>query len=127
MGTNQIIMGKNYSYVVFTGPGSIYWFLNVKNPRVTHGKEVPRYTAEDELRLAEEHFGDQLNEHDTFGDVYKSRRISRLTPLHEYQWKRWHFKRVTTIGDAAHKVRRERGVPPCCLMAFVPYYCASYL
>lgn len=104
MGTNHIVMGKGHSYLLFTGPGRIYWFLFVKNAQVTYGKSVPRYSAQDEQRLAEEHFEDRLNEHDTFADIYKNRIISRLTPLHEYQWKRWHFGRIITIGDAAHKV-----------------------
>lgn len=104
LGTNHIVMGKNYSYVIFTGPGKVYWFLNVKNQQLTYGKGVPRYTVEDEHRLAEQHFGDRLNEYDTFEDVYKNKVISVLTPLHEYQWKRWYYGRTMTIGDAAHKV-----------------------
>jgi hypothetical protein len=103
-GTNHIVMGKGYSYLILTGPGKIYWFLNVKNSEPTYGKGVPSYTVEDERRLAEQHFEDRLNEYDTFRDMYKNKIISRLTPLHEYQWKRWYFGRVMTIGDASHKV-----------------------
>ncbi|KAK7756873.1 hypothetical protein SLS62_000889 [Diatrype stigma] len=88
----------------YSSPGRIYWFLNVKNEQVTHGKGVPRYSVDDEFRLAKQHFEDRINEYDTFGDVYKSKIISRLTPLHEYQWKRWHFGRIMTIGDACHKL-----------------------
>lgn len=104
LGTHHVVMGKDYSYVFFTGPGRIYWFLNVRNAKVTYGKGIPRYSVEDEQRLAKQHFGDRINEHDTFADVYKNKVISRLTPLHEYQWKRWHFGRIMTIGDACHKV-----------------------
>jgi len=104
-GTSHVIMNKGFSYLILTGPqGRVYWFLNVKNDKVTYGKEVPRYSKEDEQRLAEEHLHDRLNEHDVFGDLYKNRISSTLTPLHEYQWLRWHFGRIMTIGDASHKV-----------------------
>lgn len=53
-----------------------------------HGKQVPRYTAEDELQLAEQYFEDHFSETVTFGDVYKNKIVSSLTPLHECQWKR---------------------------------------
>jgi 2-polyprenyl-6-methoxyphenol hydroxylase-like FAD-dependent oxidoreductase len=103
-GTNHIVMGEGHSYLILTGPGKIYWFLQVKNSETTYGKGVLNYTVEDERRLAKSHFEDRLNEYDTFGDLYRNKIISRLTPLHEYQWKRWYFGRVMTIGDASHKV-----------------------
>jgi hypothetical protein len=103
-GSIHVIMGKNQSYSVFTGPGKLHWLLYVRNPQMMYGKGVPKYTVEDEQRLAEQHFGDPINEYITFGDVYKSRIVSGLTPLHEYQWKTWHFERIMTIGDACHKV-----------------------
>jgi 2-polyprenyl-6-methoxyphenol hydroxylase-like FAD-dependent oxidoreductase len=103
-GSIHVIMGKNQSYSVFTGPGKLHWLLYVRNPQMMYGKGVPRYTVEDEQRLAEQHFGDRINEYTTFGDIYKSKIVSGLTPLHEYQWKTWHYERIMTIGDACHKV-----------------------
>lgn len=98
-------MCKNYSHASITGSsGKVFFFLNVKDKAVTHGKSIPRYFVEDERALAEQHFQDRLNEHDTFGDVYKARIIFKPTPLHEYQWKRCYFERIITISDAAHKV-----------------------
>ncbi|KAM3073525.1 hypothetical protein ACMFMG_004581 [Clarireedia jacksonii] len=103
-GSIHVIMGKDQSYSVFTGPGKLHWLLYVRNPQMMYGKNVPRYSVEDEQRLAEQHFGDPINEYTTFGDVYNSRIVSGMTPLHEYQWKRWYFERIITIGDACHKV-----------------------
>ena len=104
-GSTHIVMGKNYSHSIMSGPGGrVFFFLNAKDDAVTHGKAVPRYSVEDERALAERHFQDRINEHDTFEDIYKGKIISRLTPLHEYQWKRWYFERIMTIGDACHKV-----------------------
>lgn len=106
-GSLHVIMGQDRSYTLFTGPEKLYWFLFVKNSQVEYGKGVPRtFGAEDEQRLAEQYFGDWLSDDETFGDVYKSKTISRLISLHEFQWKRWHFGRIMTIGDACHKVSR---------------------
>jgi len=30
-----------------------------------------------------------------------------MTPLAEYTYKKWHFDRIITIGDAARKVSRS--------------------
>jgi hypothetical protein len=101
-------MAKDHSYSLFTGPGKLHWLLYVKNAQVMLRKGVPQYSVEDEQRLAEQYFGDRFNEYDTFGDVYKNKFISRLTPLHEYQWKRWHFERITVwvSVDARQRVPR---------------------
>ncbi|KAK7745573.1 hypothetical protein SLS53_003073 [Cytospora paraplurivora] len=109
-GTSHTILGKGSSYIFLTGGGKVYWFLNTKNSQIAHGEDVPRrYSAEDEHQLAKKHFRDQLNEHDTFEDVYKQRIMSTLTPLHEYQWKHWYFERIITIGDASHKLHPISG------------------
>ncbi|GAP90730.1 putative FAD binding domain protein [Rosellinia necatrix] len=107
--TNHLVLGNGHSYLILAGSEKVYWFLNAKNTRVMYGKEIPRYTAEDERRLAEEHFGDRLNEQDTFKDVYENKIMATLTPLHEYQWKRWYFQRIMTIGDASHKLNPISG------------------
>ncbi|CEI63201.1 unnamed protein product [Fusarium venenatum] len=103
-GSIHVVMAKDHSYSLFAGRGKLYWFLYVKNASIMHGKQVPRYTAEDERQLAEQYFEDHFGKTVTFGDVYKNKIVSSLTPLHEYQWKRWHFGRIMTIGDACHKV-----------------------
>ena len=103
-GTNHIVMGKGHSFLILTGRGKVYWFLQAKNSKVTHGKDIPRYSVEDEEQLAKQHFGDRINKCVTFEELYRNKIMSRLTPLHEYQWKRWYFDRIMTIGDANHKV-----------------------
>lgn len=118
-GSIHIIMGKDCSYLLLTSPEKLYWFLFVKNSRVEYGKDVPRtFGVEEEQRLAEQHFGDWLSDHETFGDAYRNKIISSLTPLHEYQWKRWHFGRIMTIGDACHKVSC---LPPCQMSSLLKY------
>jgi 2-polyprenyl-6-methoxyphenol hydroxylase-like FAD-dependent oxidoreductase len=68
------------------------------------GSDIPRFTTEDEINLAKEHFGDQVTESTTFGDVYEDRLQTALVSLEEHVFARWHFRRIITIGDAAHKV-----------------------
>lgn len=68
------------------------------------GNEIPRFTKEDEIALAEEHFSDQVAESTTFEDVYRNRLQTALVALEEHVFERWHFGRIITIGDAAHKV-----------------------
>ncbi|GKU07493.1 zeaxanthin chloroplastic [Fusarium langsethiae] len=98
------VYNDNFSYLVMSGPGGKwYWFLFVKLPVPLYGCEIPRYTKEDETKLAQEHSSDQITPDITFGDLYEARTNSTLTPLHEWVFQKWHYNRIITIGDAAHK------------------------
>ncbi|KAL2684482.1 hypothetical protein Neosp_005560 [[Neocosmospora] mangrovei] len=89
---------------ILTGPGGrVYWFLFVKLPVPLYGNDIPRYTKDDEARLAQEHALDQITTTVRFGHIYEARASSTLTPLHEHVFQKWHFGRIMTIGDAAHK------------------------
>lgn len=68
------------------------------------GSGIPKFRKDDEITLAKEHFSDQVAGSTTFGDVYRNRLQTALVPLEEHVFDRWHFKRIITIGDAAHKV-----------------------
>lgn len=81
----------------------LYWFL-FKNMNKATGSEIPRFTKEDEMALAKEYFSDQVAGSTTFGDVYRNRLQTALVALEEHVFERWHFGRIITIGDAAHKV-----------------------
>jgi 2-polyprenyl-6-methoxyphenol hydroxylase-like FAD-dependent oxidoreductase len=103
-GTHYVYNDK-FSYLVMVGPGGkFYFFLFVRLPVPLYGKDIPRYTKEDEKKLAEEHASDQITPEVTFGDLYEARTNSTLTPLHEWVFQKWHYNRIITIGDAAHKV-----------------------
>jgi 2-polyprenyl-6-methoxyphenol hydroxylase-like FAD-dependent oxidoreductase len=99
------IYNDNFSYLVMVGPGGkFYWFLFVKLPVPLYGRDIPRYTKEDELKLARQHASDQITPEVTFGQLYEAKTTSTLTPLHEWVFQKWHYNRIITIGDAAHKV-----------------------
>ncbi|SCV58308.1 related to hydroxylase [Fusarium fujikuroi] len=98
------IYNSNSSYLILEGPGGrFYWFLFVKLPFALYGNDIPRYTKADEEELALQHASDPITPEFTFGQLYEARTSSTLTPLHEYVFEKWHYKRIITIGDAAHK------------------------
>nr|RBQ96849.1 hypothetical protein FVER53263_04386 [Fusarium verticillioides] len=101
---SHYVYNDNFSYLVLVGPGGkFYWFLFIKLPVTLYGNDIPRYTKVDEERLAAEHASDQITPDVTFGQLYEARTSSALTPLHEHVFEKWHYKRIITIGDAAHK------------------------
>ncbi|KAH7086113.1 FAD binding domain-containing protein [Paraphoma chrysanthemicola] len=98
--------GQNFSYLVVTGPNEqIYWALFSKLSEVICGShdKVPRYTEVERDALAAEHAQDPLTDNLTFGDIYETRTAATLQALPEVNFKKWHFNRIITIGDAAHK------------------------
>ncbi|OBS27896.1 hypothetical protein FPOA_01838 [Fusarium poae] len=108
-GTHYVYNDK-FSYLVMSGPGGKwYWFLFAKLPAPLYGKDIPKYTKEDEAKLAQEHACDNITPEITFGDLYKARTNSTLTPLHEWVFQTWHYNRIITIGDAAHKMEPLTG------------------
>ncbi|KAK6206840.1 FAD binding domain-containing protein [Colletotrichum tabaci] len=100
----DIVFYKGWSYLVVSAPGDrVYWFLFSPVP-TANGANIPRYTAEDEASFAGQHLNDNITETVTFRDLYVNRHIATLVPLQEHVFLRWHFRRIFTIGDSAHKV-----------------------
>ncbi|KAJ4351109.1 uncharacterized protein N0V89_006448 [Didymosphaeria variabile] len=104
--SSQNVMGNGCSYLISTGPNHrIYWFLFKKLSTTVHGlyEKVPRYTETERDALAAEHADDPLNDTLRFGDLYESRTTATLQALPEVVFSKWHYGRIITIGDAAHK------------------------
>ncbi|KAF7554875.1 hypothetical protein G7Z17_g2592 [Cylindrodendrum hubeiense] len=96
--------GDQKAFLVCSGPHDrVYWFLFVKLPEAKYGKEIPRYTREDEALFVKEHQSLLITESLTFGQVYAKRIASTLTPLHQVVFEKWFFNRMLLIGDSAHK------------------------
>ncbi|KAF6831150.1 FAD binding domain-containing protein [Colletotrichum musicola] len=94
----------NCYYMILSAPGDrVYWFLFVQASR-SRGVDIPRFTKDDERRLAERHFGDQITEKTTFEDIYTRKLHTSLVAIEDHVFPRWHFRKILTIGDAAHKV-----------------------
>ncbi|KAL3440151.1 hypothetical protein BJX65DRAFT_300686 [Aspergillus insuetus] len=58
---------------------------------------------QDEAEFVRRNANVAITRHVTFGQVYAKRLSSALTALHEAVFKKWFFRRIITIGDAAHK------------------------
>ncbi|KAK1468355.1 FAD binding domain-containing protein [Colletotrichum melonis] len=97
-------MSPGHSYFVMAAPGDrVYWFLFMEL-KTLYGRDIPRYTKADEERIIKQHWGDQILENMTLGDLYEKRIATTLAPLQTYVFEKWHYKRAITIGDSAHKV-----------------------
>lgn len=98
-------VNKSHSYLIVSGPDDrVYWFLFVDMGKMYHAEELPRFTKADEDLVVAQHKNDKLTEKFTFRDLYSKKVSSILTPLPEYVFKKWHFSRIMTVGDACHKV-----------------------
>jgi 2-polyprenyl-6-methoxyphenol hydroxylase-like FAD-dependent oxidoreductase len=106
VGQQSMVTGKGQSQLVVSGPDNrVYWFLFEKLPEIKYGKDIPRYTKEDEAEFVKRNHNVAITPEVTFGQVFAKRLSSTLTPLHEVVYKKWFFKRVITLGDSVHKVR----------------------
>ncbi|KAL1625883.1 hypothetical protein SLS56_007122 [Neofusicoccum ribis] len=98
------VFRKGYSFLVITGPGGrVYWFIFAKL-REAHRGEIPRYDKKDEEELVKRCWNDRIYEEVKFPEIFDNKISSVITALPEYVYKKWHFGRIITIGDAAHKL-----------------------
>ncbi|KAI8192314.1 hypothetical protein K4K53_009155 [Colletotrichum sp. SAR 10_77] len=105
--TQQSSFFRGHLYLVISAPGGrVYWFLFHELDGTKHGKDIPKFSKDDELLLATRYRDDHITEDMTFGDLYDNRIKSTLVPLEEHVFRRWHFQRILIIGDAATKVLR---------------------
>ncbi|KAF7557539.1 hypothetical protein G7Z17_g531 [Cylindrodendrum hubeiense] len=78
--SQQNTFNKGYSYYIMEAPGDrLYWFLFVELDPTLYGQDIPK-------------------------DIYENRIVTTLAPLQTYVFKKWHYRRIITIGDSAHKV-----------------------
>ncbi|KAF1850137.1 FAD/NAD(P)-binding domain-containing protein [Cucurbitaria berberidis CBS 394.84] len=108
----QYVMSQGHSYLLASAPGNrMYWFLFKKLEKTVYGlyEQIPRYTEADENALVEKHANDPLGDALCFGDVYRLRTAATLQALPEVVFSKWHYGRIITIGDAAHKFNPING------------------
>ncbi|KAF5643640.1 hydroxylase [Fusarium sp. NRRL 25303] len=108
--SQQMVVGDGHAYLIIAAPGDrTYWFLFDGLPETKRGKDISKYTKADEEGLVKEHHADHITEDVTFGELYDRKIMSTLVPLEEYVFDRWHYKRIVTIGDSAHKIDPASG------------------
>lgn len=101
------MMTYNNGFILSVLPGvdnRLYWFffLNLHEP--AYGKDAPRFTKDDEARVVREHSDESVMPGLKLGDLYYRSEVTVMTALQEHVFKKWHFQRIITFGDAAHKV-----------------------
>ena len=107
-GDQNIVNGNGQSQLVVSGPEErVYWFLFDRLPEIKYGKDIPKYSKEEEAEFVRQNYNLPITKEVTFGQVFDRRLSSTLTPLHEVVFKKWFFGRIITFGDSAHKVRVE--------------------
>ncbi|QPC74549.1 hypothetical protein HYE68_005301 [Fusarium pseudograminearum] len=106
----QQIIGKGYSYLIVAAPmNRTYWFLFDGLSKTEYGNNISKYSKSDEETLANDRRNDVIAEDVSFGDLYDKKIMSTLVPLEEYVFEKWHYKRIITIGDSAHKIDPASG------------------
>ncbi|RYP05266.1 hypothetical protein DL764_003927 [Monosporascus ibericus] len=109
-GSVNTTFGHRMSYgLVAGGNGRNYYFLNQSLPRELEGREIRRYTEASRDALAKEHWNDFLQHDIRFADLFESSVRAVLVPLQRYIFPKWHYGRIMTLGDAAHKLHVVTG------------------
>ncbi|KAF7541677.1 hypothetical protein G7054_g424 [Neopestalotiopsis clavispora] len=109
-GASNSVFRKHQSYIINGGPsGRVYWFFFFKLKQRTYGEDIPTYSTEDKERLFAEHENDDITPNLKFRGILKNMITSALVPLQEYVFRQWYYRRIMTIGDAAHKVHPISG------------------
>lgn len=65
---------------------------------------ISSYTKEDERLILAQRENDNITPTIKFKDLVDNKISSSMVPLQEYVFRQWYYKRIITIGDAAHKV-----------------------
>lgn len=105
-GEISYVRARDYNQLIISGPRDrVYWFFFDRLPTPKHGKDIPRYTKEDEAEFVKKFYDTPVTESSTFGELYSRKISSTLTPLHEVVFDKWFFRRILLFGDSIHKVR----------------------
>ncbi|RYP61688.1 hypothetical protein DL771_010039 [Monosporascus sp. 5C6A] len=109
-GSANTRFGHGMSYGVLSGGnGRNYYFLNKALPRELQGREICQYTEADRDALAKEHWNEFVQHDIRFGDLFEASVRAVLVPLQGYVFPKWHWGRIITLGDAAHKLHVVTG------------------
>ncbi|KAK7751415.1 hypothetical protein SLS62_006671 [Diatrype stigma] len=91
------------------GPSRKYFFLNKALPKELKGNEIREFEQADHDKMVQEHWDDIIQHDITFGKLYSSKIRTVLVHLEGYVFPKWHFGRIITLGDAAHKLHVVTG------------------
>ncbi|KAJ4245067.1 hypothetical protein NW762_014278 [Fusarium torreyae] len=103
-GDLSCVFRDSASYLVVGGPnGRVYWFRFQKLPKRLCGSAIPRYTEADLAKALSDSSDENILPNLKFSTLIENKVSAVMTPLSEYVYKQWHFNRIITLGDSAHK------------------------
>ncbi|KIL87653.1 hypothetical protein FAVG1_09363 [Fusarium avenaceum] len=103
-GDLHCVFRNSSSYLVTGGPGGrVYWFRFQRLPKTFRGSDIPRYTDADLEKALAKSADDNILPDLKFSTLVENKVSAVMTPLVEYIYKQWHFGRIITLGDSAHK------------------------
>ncbi|KAF4498040.1 Zeaxanthin epoxidase, chloroplastic [Fusarium agapanthi] len=103
-GDLHCVFRNSSSYLVTGGSqGRVYWFRFQKLQKRVHGSAIPRYSEKDLQKALSESADDNILPDLMFSTLLDNKVSAVMTPLVEYVYKQWHFDRIITLGDSAHK------------------------
>ncbi|KAF5652001.1 hydroxylase [Fusarium sp. NRRL 25303] len=103
-GDLHCVFRKSSSYLVTGGPqGRVYWFRFQKLQEKVYGSVIPSYSEKDLQKALSESADDSILPNLKFSTLIDNKVSAVMTPLVEYVYKQWHFDRIITLGDSAHK------------------------
>lgn len=106
LGEQNVVRARGYTIFAVSGPEDrVYWFFCQRLPTPLYGKNIRKYTKDDEAKFARDVSDFKITDTLTFGHLYENRLSSALTPLHEVVVEKWFFQRIICLGDSVHKVR----------------------
>ncbi|OAX79561.1 hypothetical protein ACJ72_06119 [Emergomyces africanus] len=98
-----VIRYKNIYGIVSGLDGRVYWFHFFTLQKRAYGADIPRFTKDDEARHIREHENDAIGPNLKLRDLIAGSIAYNMTALPEYTFQQWHYNRILTIGDSAHK------------------------
>ena len=85
-------------------PAGVFWFVFEKMDKVHRVPNLPKFTDDDALALAERSMQIQMTDKVKFAEMWRNRLAAKLVPLEEAMFQHWTWGRFVCIGDSIHKV-----------------------
>ncbi|KAK2808447.1 hypothetical protein FQN50_004655 [Emmonsiellopsis sp. PD_5] len=95
---------SRHPYLLLGGLGDrVFWFHFFKLDKRYYGDDIPKFTEEQKAGYLKERAEDIIAPGLKFGDLAKNTVTCGITALPEFTFEQWHYDRIMTIGDAAHR------------------------
>ncbi|KFY88226.1 hypothetical protein V500_06467 [Pseudogymnoascus sp. VKM F-4518 (FW-2643)] len=104
-GSKTSVFRNHHSYLISSGPdGRLYWSYFFKLAQRAYGNDIPTFTKDYEKEILDARANGNITLSLKFRHLLNTKVSYTLVPLQEYVFRQWYFRRIITIGDAAHKI-----------------------